>query len=89
MNIEHQIKRIRAATNTLMVLKKNTKATPYLRGLTIMGALERAERTRMAHQNGILSDMVASQLLEGTATYLESMLQIANDLITGVRIWKG
>jgi hypothetical protein len=86
---ERQIRQIRALVNALMVLKRNTRATPFLKGLCILGTLKQADRAANAQRNGIFPDECAAQLLNRDIEYLSKMLQTANELISGERVWIG
>ena len=71
---ELQLKRVRAATNALMALKKNPTAAPLLKGLPILGALREAERRAQAFRYDLLSDPVCAEMLKRTADSLDKLL---------------
>jgi hypothetical protein len=87
--IEQQIRQVRALVNALTLLKKNTKAAPYLKGQHILGSLRAAERTASTHRNGHFSDDNAAYLLNQNIELLSKMFTTSNELISGEKVWVG
>ena len=81
MKTDQQLKRMRAAVNALMVLKKNHRAAPLLKGLPIFGSLRRAERSLFVVQSGVLPDEQCSLSLGRLADAFNLLLKAVDEAI--------